>query len=86
LTWIPFPYIFETDIIPMILNNFLVPSNTRIEAIKFFGEIASLKIAEATQKLIWPSRKRFAFHSASSFKNLSEITKDRSLCEEYRTI
>jgi len=42
LTWIPFPYIFDTELINLILNYFLAPATSRIEAIKCFGEIAAL--------------------------------------------
>ncbi len=42
LSWIPFPYIFDTELIPLVLNHFLVPNTSRIEAIKCFGEIAAL--------------------------------------------
>jgi hypothetical protein len=42
MTWIPFAYIFDTELIPLILNHFLVPNTSRIEAIKCFGEIAAL--------------------------------------------
>lgn len=42
MSWIPLAYIFNTSIIEVILNNFVVPSSTRIEAIKCFTEIASI--------------------------------------------
>jgi exportin-1 len=42
MTWIPFAYIFDTELIPLILNYFIVPNSSRIEAIKCFGEIAAL--------------------------------------------
>jgi hypothetical protein len=34
-------------LIPLILNNFVVPSSTRIEGIKCFGEIAALSLSDA---------------------------------------
>ena len=30
LTWIPFPYIFDTELINLILNYFLAPTTSRI--------------------------------------------------------
>lgn len=42
LSWIPYAYIFETPLIPMIINNFISPSQTRNEAIKCMTEIAQL--------------------------------------------
>jgi hypothetical protein len=40
--WIPLPYIFDTEIIELIINNFIEPPNSRIEAIKCITEISSL--------------------------------------------
>ncbi len=49
LTWIPFAYIFDTQLIPLILNSFVVPNSSRIEAIKCFGEIAALMCPPETE-------------------------------------
>jgi hypothetical protein len=52
MTWIPFAYIFDTELIPLILNHFIVPSSTRIEGIKTFGEIAALFTPQDTDSKI----------------------------------
>jgi hypothetical protein len=65
MSWIPFGYIFQTNMIELILNNFVVPNTTRIEAIKCFTEIASLDFSEMD-----PAEKKCAFISVSSFQRL----------------
>lgn len=42
LSWIPYAYIFETPLIPLIISNFISPSQSRNEAIRCITEIASL--------------------------------------------
>jgi hypothetical protein len=44
--WIPLPYIFDTEIIEVIINNFIEPTNSRIEAIKCVTEISSLEFKD----------------------------------------
>jgi hypothetical protein len=40
--WIPLPYIFDYSLIEVIINNFIEPPNSRVEAIKCITEISSL--------------------------------------------
>jgi exportin-1 len=46
LSWIPMNYIFDTQLIQVLLTEFIVPVETRIESIKCFTEIASLTFEE----------------------------------------
>lgn len=55
LNWIPLGYVFETDIIDIIINKFLKPPETRNIALKCLTEIAALPIGpqfQYDQKLV----------------------------------
>jgi hypothetical protein len=101
LTWIPFEYIFDTELIPLILNNFLVPNTSRIEAIKCFGEIAALLVpAESDGKVLTaksgsnpadnpenrPNLEKLCLFFCVFITKIVEITKNRNLTEEFNSV
>lgn len=101
MSWIPFPYIFDTELITLILNYFLAPTTSRIEAIKCFGEIAALLCPadqEQTGKLSnvalpapsdpanRPNQEKLCLHFCTFIQKLVEITKDRSLSDEFQSV
>jgi hypothetical protein len=101
LTWIPFAYIFETELIPLILQNFLVPPSSRIEAIKCFGEIAALFTpVESESKILTntplqnpaelaenrPNLEKLCLYFCVYIQKIAEITKNRNLLDEFNTV
>eukprot|EP00922_Rhytidocystis_sp_ex-Travisia-forbesii_P020155 GHVS01029706.1.p1 GENE.GHVS01029706.1~~GHVS01029706.1.p1 ORF type:complete len:1123 (+),score=166.78 GHVS01029706.1:69-3437(+) len=45
LKWIPLPFIFETDLIEMLLNNFWDNTSFRIDCVRCLSEVGSLKLS-----------------------------------------
>jgi len=86
LSWIPFAYIFETELIPIIINNFLAPSTSRIEAIRCFTEIASLSLEEADENEKRGCKEKLCMYFCMFIQKINEITKNRSLVEEYKNV
>lgn len=69
--------------IDMILNNFLVPNVTRIEAIKCFTEVVSISLADLPpneQRII---KEKICLYFCYFIQKIAEITKNRSLFDEY---
>lgn len=54
LKWIPFGFIFETDLIEILLNEYWDMINFRIESLKCLTEIASLKLTNEELQLFKP--------------------------------
>merc|ERR1719271_2189784 len=54
LTWIPLGYIFETQLIPILLTHFWDPLEYRLECIKCLNEIACLEGSEMTGQSLPP--------------------------------
>lgn len=50
--WIPLNYIFQTDLLSLFTNKFLVPADTRIVALKCLTEVASLVSPEHEQNFL----------------------------------
>lgn len=44
MSWIPMGYIFETDLLDILVGNFIIPNATRQEAVRCFQEIANLNV------------------------------------------
>ena len=97
LTWIPFAYIFDTELIPLILNYFIVPNTSRIESIKCFGEIASLLgPPESDGKTLTnntsasaenrPNQEKLCLYFCIFIQKIVEITKGRSLLDEFNNV
>lgn len=86
LTWIPLAYIFDTELIPIILNNFLVPNTSRIEAIKCFGEIASLNFEDCEANEKRAIKEKLCFYFCMFIQKITEITKNRSLLDEFKSV
>ena len=48
LSWIPLQFIFDTELMEILIKTYIQPAQTRIEAIKCFTEISSLTFKEIT--------------------------------------
>lgn len=68
----------------MILNNFLVPNSSRIEAIRCFGEIASLNLADSDPAEQRAIKEKLCLYFCIFIQKIAEITKNRNLTEEYK--
>lgn len=44
MSWVPMGYIFETDLLEMLVGKFITPNATRQEAVRCFQEIANLNV------------------------------------------
>lgn len=102
MTWIPFAYIFETELIPLILNNFLLPNTSRIEAIKCFGEIAALLCpTESDSKTTLtnnpttnpsldpenrPNQDKLCLFYCIFIQKIVDITKGRNFLDEFNNV
>lgn len=86
LSWIPFAYIFDTDLIPLVINNFLAPASSRIEAIRCFTEIASLPLDDAEEEEKKSCKEKICMYFCLFIQKITEITKNRSLVEEYKQV
>jgi hypothetical protein len=69
--------------VDLILNNFLVPNVTRIEAIKCFTEVVSIPLAELTTNDQRVIKEKICLYFCYFIQKITEITKNRSLFEEY---
>ena len=63
-----------------------MPSTSRIEAIKCFGEIASLNFddCEATEKRA--IKEKLCFYFCMFVQKITEISKNRSLVDEFKAV
>lgn len=50
LSWVPYGYIFETNLIELLLNHFFPNPSFRNDTLPCLVEIASLKIEDSEQK------------------------------------
>jgi exportin-1 len=86
LSWIPLAYIFETELIPIIINNFLGPASSRIEAIRCFTEIASLQLDDSDEAEKRSCKEKICMYFCLFIQKITEITKNRSLVDEFKTL
>jgi exportin-1 len=86
MSWIPFAYIFDTDLIPIIINNFLAPSTSRNEAIRCFTEIASLNLDDADESEKRSCKEKICLYFCMFISKIAEITKSRSLYDEFKNV
>lgn len=83
----------------MILNNFLVPNTSRIEAIKCFGEISALLCpsdtdnktltnisAENSSAENRPNQDKLCLYFCIFVQKIVEITKNRNLVDEFNSV
>lgn len=82
LSWIPFGYIFETDILEKLINSFYIVPAFRNDTLPCLVEIASLKIDQADPKFNEYTEKQFVLFITFVSKTV-EVTRDRDLTEEY---
>lgn len=85
LSWIPFGYIFETDIMEKLLNNFFVVPAFRNDTLPCLVEIAGLKIDENDPKCNDYTEKQYYLFTSFVEKTV-EVTKDKDLSEEHRNV
>lgn len=82
--WIPLPYIFDTQLIEVIINNFIEPPNSRIEAIKCITEISSLDFKEIDDpNLFRRCKEKLCYFYCLLIQRIHSLTKGRSLIDEY---
>lgn len=85
LSWIPFGYIFETDILEKLLNNFFVVPAFRNDTLPCLVEIAGLKIDENDPKCNDYTEKQYYLFTSFVEKTV-EVTKDKDLSEEHKNV
>lgn len=86
MSWIPLAYIFETNLVEMIINNFLAPSTSRNEAIRCFTEIASLSLDDSDEAEKRACKEKTCLFFCYFVAKIAEITKNRSLLEEFQSL
>ena len=87
LSWIPLPYIFDTELINALLTHFIVPISSRIEAIKCFTEIASLTFSEVDDPNVKNGYlEKLCYYYCLFIKSIADLTKDRDLTMEYESV
>lgn len=70
--------------IEIILNNFITPSSSRIEAIKVFTEISCLDLKDQDAADQVRIKEKLCMLFCIFISKIAEVTKNRSLDEEYR--
>lgn len=84
--WIPLPYIFDTEIIELIISNFIEPPNSRIEAIKCITEISSLDFKDMDDPgLARRCKEKLCYYYCLLIQRIQSVTKGRSLLDEYNS-
>jgi hypothetical protein len=86
LSWIPLAYIFDTELIPIIINNFLQPSSSRNEAIRCFTDIAGLSFADCDPAETRAYKEKTCIYFCMFVQKIAEITKNRSLYDEFKNV
>lgn len=79
LSWIPLNFIFQTDLIENLLRHFIVPFQSRNEAIKCFTEVSSLTFDELEDAEANACREKLCIYFCNFIQQISETTKGRSL-------
>ena len=85
LSWIPFGYIFETDILDKLLNSFFVVPAFRNDTLPWLVEIAGLKIDQDDPKCNDYTEKQYILFTSFVEKTV-EVTKDKVLSEEHKIV
>ena len=86
LSWIPLHFIFNTDLIDNLIQHFILPIHSRNEAIKCFTEIASLTFGELEVAEAQHCKLKLCGYYCNFIKKISELTKGRSLVDEYTSV
>lgn len=55
LSWVPFAYVFETNLLELLVTKFLEPAETRNATIQCLTEVAQLQVPEQYQKTLYDS-------------------------------
>ena len=81
LSWIPLQFIFDTNLMEILINKYILPAQTRIEAIKCFTEISSLKFEEVVDQpqMVQTCRERLCYYYCLLMQQIGTMTKNRSL-------
>lgn len=82
LSWIPFGYIFETDIIEKLLEHFFTVPAFRNDTLPCLVEIASLKITEADPKFNEYTEKQYLLF-ISFINHCVNVTMGKDLSKEH---
>ena len=85
LSWIPFGYIFETDIMDKLLNNLFVVPSFRNDTLPWLVEIAGLKIDESDPKFNEYTEKQYILFCTFVEKTI-QVTKGKNLIEEHSLV
>ena len=86
LSWIPYGYIFDTPLIPMIINNFISPAQTRNEAIRCMTEIAQLTFEDLEEQERLVNKEKICMYFCLFIQKIAEVTKGRSLLDEFKSV
>lgn len=86
LSWIPLEFIFNRDLIENLINHFILPIHSRNEAIKCFTEISSLTFGELEVNDANHCKVKLCYYYCSFIKKITELTKGRSLADEYASV
>ena len=85
MSWIPFGYIFETDIVEKLINNFFTVPAFRNDTLPCLVEIAGLKIEDSDPKYNEYTEKQYWLFCTFVQKTV-EVTKGKNLSEEHRNV
>ena len=86
LSWIPLDFIFKTDLIENLLKYFIVPYQSRNEAIKCFTEIANLEFSDLEPQEASQCREKLCLYYCAFVEQISLTTKGRSLEDEFKNV
>ena len=86
LSWIPSGYIFQTDLIENILRNLIVPTSTRLEAIKLFTEVSQVDLQAEPEEYRNGYKEKTCMFYCIFIEQIQTVTKGRDLREEYRAL
>jgi exportin-1 len=88
LSWIPLQFIFDTNLMEILINKYIIPPTTRIEAIKCFTEISSLSFEEMKEspQIVQQCKERLCYYFCLLMNQIGTMTKQRSLLQEYESV
>jgi hypothetical protein len=86
LSWIPLHFIFATDLIDNLITHFIVPIQSRNEAIKCFTEVASLTFTELSDDDAQQCKLKLCGFFCKFINKITELTRGRSLFDEFKAI
>ncbi len=85
MSWIPYGYIFETDICDKLLQHFFIKPSYRNDSLKCLLEIVTLQIDESEEKSAEYNEKLFLLFM-NFVQKLQEVTNNVDLANEAKIV